>query len=645
MTEQSVRRWPAWPQTDEWSAQAMGAALLSGRLAVSGARSEWTPRAVEASRQLAARAGRQHCTLTTSGSSAILVALQALGVGPGDVVLIPATTWVSCATSVLRAGATPAFYDADEQSPCVIAEAPEITPSVVLAVHLYAQQMDIPALRKRFPGALIIEDASHSQLAETDDGRPIGSFGDVSIMSLQATKVITCGEGGAILTDDDETAARIESLVMDSRRRAAKVGPTAANELEPAFLLHGANHALSEVSAALLLDQLERMPAQSAARSRAANRFVQRLREAGWQCYAGDGALRSGNFYGLAVRIPDGRGTPDELIEEVAVKTGLTLDRVYPPVPEGPLYRPGTVKQYSLIDHVVSGAAQSRIWHERSVVVPHHAFLADDDLIDELVDVLAGVEPAVRTAPVAKPSIDVVLVTSGDRPTLADALAGVAAQRVDADVRVTVWVDGPEPVGGVPNPGLAELRVLSLDAGTALPSTPFERIAALRQLAAQHCTAQYTAFLDDDNVWAPDHLASLLGLISTDRPAVHSWRTLVDNGRQPVAVDRFPWLPPGPAAFDRWQSLQAAGVVDGTVVRDGVEHDMVDMGEWLFDTRLLRLLRFDRPRTAEEVADRIGEDDFVLRQLQRLGVPTACTGKASLFYQLGGMSNPEFATV
>jgi hypothetical protein len=72
---------------------------------------------------------------------------------------------------------------------------------------------------------------------------------------------------------------------------------------------------------------------------------------------------------------------------------------------------------------------------------------------------------------------------------------------------------------------------------------------------------------------------------------------------------------------------------------------MVDMGEWLFDTRLLRLLRFDRPRTAEQVADRIGEDDFVLHQLQRLGVPTACTGVASLFYQLGGMSNPEFATV
>jgi hypothetical protein len=180
-----------------------------------------------------------------------------------------------------------------------------------------------------------------------------------------------------------------------------------------------------------------------------------------------------------------------------------------------------------------------------------------------------------------------------------------------------------------------------------LPEPPFERIAELRQLAAQSCTADYTAFLDDDNVWTPDHLASLLALISPDRPAVHSWRTLVDHGHNPVAVDRFPWLPPGQEAVDRWTSLVANGVVDGggAVVRDGVEHGMVDMGEWLFDTRLLRLLKFTRPRTPEEVAGRLGEDDIVLEQIRRLGVPTACTGVASLRYQLGGMSNPEFASV
>lgn len=649
MTEQSVPPWPVWPETDEWSAQAMSAALLSGRLAVSGARSAWTPRTVEASRQLAARAGRAHCTLTTSGSSAILVALQALGVGPGDVVLIPATTWVACATSVLRAGATPAFYDADEQSPCAIGDCPRvITPSVVLAVHLYAQQVDVAALRLRFPGALILEDASHSQFAWTGDGRPVGSLGDVSIMSLQATKVITCGEGGAILTDDDEIAARVESLVMDSRRRAVTAAATAANELEPAFLLHGANHALSETAAALLLDQLERMPAQAAARSRAATRFVRRLTDAGWRCFADTGALRSGNFYGVAVRIPDGRGTPTELIDEVAAKTGLPLDRVYPPVPEGPLYRPATVKQYAPIDHTAATPTWSRVWHERCVVVPHHAFLASDEHIDRLIGVLTGTEPARVAEPgVRRPSIDVVLVTRGDRATLAAALAGVAAQQVDADIRVTVWLDGPQPTGGVPSQGLTRLRVVALDSRSLLPESPFERIAELRQLAARSCTADYTAFLDDDNAWTPDHLASLLALVSPDRPAVYSWRTLVDHGHEPAVVDRFPWLPPGQESLDRWTSLIATGVVvDGdAVVRDGVQHGMVDMGEWLFDTRLLRLLKFNRPRTPEEVEHRLGEDDIVLEQIRRLGVPTACTGVASLRYRLGGMSNPEFAPV
>ncbi|HEX6344829.1 aminotransferase class I/II-fold pyridoxal phosphate-dependent enzyme [Umezawaea sp.] len=651
MNEQNVpvpadRRWPRWPETDEWSVQAVGGALLSGRLAVSGARSTWASRNVAAARALADRAGREHCVLTTSGSSAILVALQALGVGPGDVVLMPATTWVSCATSVLRVGATPAFYDADEESPCLVGETPIESPAVVLAIHLYAQHADVDALRARFPDSLIVEDASHSQLSLTADGRRIGGLGDVSIMSLQATKVLTSGEGGAVLTDDEEVAARAESLVMDSRRRAELPAESAANELEPAFLLHGANHSVSEVSAALLLDQLDRLPAQAALRSRAALRFVNRLAAEGWHCPSDDWALRSGNFYGLAVRVPDGSGTPEQVVARVAEATGLTLDRVYPPVPEGPLYRPGTVKQYSGIGHLAAPTKRSRQWHETHVVVPHHAFLALDDQLDALAAALTGASAPTR-AVARRPSIEVVVVTKGDRPSLEAALAGVAAQRVDADVRVTVWWDGPAPRDHTAVLGRPELRVITVDTGRVLPEAPFERIAALRQLAAQTCDADYTAFLDDDNVWAPDHLASLLALASRDLPAVHSWRTLVGSDSRPVAVDRFPWLPPGREAVDRWRSLQRAGVVDagGTVVRDDVRAGMVDMGAWLFDTRLLRLLRFSRPRTPDEVAARLGEDDVVLEQLDRLGVPTACTGLPSLRYRLGGMSNPEHAAI
>jgi hypothetical protein len=68
------------------------------------------------------------------------------------------------------------------------------------------------------------------------------------------------------------------------------------------------------------------------------------------------------------------------------------------------------------------------------------------------------------------------------------------------------------------------------------------------------------------------------------------------------------------------------------------------MGAWLFEARLLRLLRFCRDRTREEVAGRLGEDDVVLEQMLRLGVPIACTRQPTLRYRLGGMSNPEYAS-
>jgi hypothetical protein len=187
--------------------------------------------------------------------------------------------------------------------------------------------------------------------------------------------------------------------------------------------------------------------------------------------------------------------------------------------------------------------------------------------------------------------------------------------------------------------------LVAVDERQVLPNDPFERIAALRQLAVHGCTARYTAFLDDDNVWAPDHLASLLALVDAGRPAAHSWRRLVDATGAPAVLDRFPWLPPGPAAVERWAELIRNGVVEATtgMVRDSVEAGMVDMGEWLFDTRLLRLLRFHRPRTAAETRARLGEDDIILEQIGRLAVPTACTGRASLRYRIGGMSNPELA--
>lgn len=637
--------WPTWPETDEVTIRRVGATFLSGRLAVSGARSKWASRNVAAAAGIADLVGRRYATLTTSGSSAIVVALQAAGVGPGDVVLMPATTWVSCATSVMRVGATPAFFDGTDDSPCAIGAAPDCQPAAILGIHLYAQHFDVTTLRAAYPSAILIEDASHSHFSVDDNGLHVGSLGDISIMSLQATKILTCGEGGVVLTDAPDIAARVESLVMDSRRRAAIIARTANNELEPAMLQHGANHALPEASAALLLDQLGRFADQTARRSQGAHHFVDRIADAGWRAFVNAGALKTGGFYGLAVEIPDARGDRSNLVEEVLTGSGLALDTVYPPVPEGPLFRPHSVKQYRQLGHHTAETSVARRWHERHIVVPHYAFLADAEQIDRLVDAMVG-RPKLSAAPIRRQSIDVMMISKGERESISEAIESVRAQSVDADVRLTIWLDTPS--GGRPDwleDAIRGLPVFGLttDSGV-LPDHPFERIAALRQLASVRSAADYCAFVDDDNIWEPDHLATLLTAARQGYPAVHSWRRLIDSDGNPVPVTSFPWLPAGAKADRQLSDMVAAGVmtVGDSVVRDAFDARIIDMGEWLFETALLGQLRFGRPRTEGELADRLGEDDILLEQLTEIGVPVLCTENPSLHYRLGGMSNPSW---
>ncbi|MFL6115814.1 MAG: DegT/DnrJ/EryC1/StrS family aminotransferase [Catenulispora sp.] len=658
----SPSTWPKWPELDRRSEDAMARALQSGRLAVSGSKSRWPSQNVEAAAEVARRSGRRHAVLTTSGSSSIVVALHALGIGPGDTVALTATTWVSCATSILRVGAKPVFFDAGADSPCGDPATLAESPSAILAIHLYAQQIDIDAIRRRFPGVPVIEDASHAQFAQDAVGRRIGSLGDVSILSLQATKIITGGEGGAVLTDDEYMARRLESLVMDSRRRTEHAAATAANELEAAHLLHGANYSPPEFAAGLLADQLARFDEQAHRRTEGARALIDGLRDSRWRVFADEAAIASGAFYGIVVEIPPSAGSPAEVLVAVQQRTGLVLDTVYPPVVSGPLYLPETIKQFqALVDTTPSATLNAQWWHTRCVVIPHHALLASDRKLATLIECLrslesgnTGSDPAGTVSTVALPEddpfhpvVDVVVITRGGRPTLTSALAGAAAQKVDADIRITVWVDGDAQIGFVPETPHSTVRIT--DSGF-LPEDPFDRIAVLRDLAVTTCSGDYLAFLDDDNEWHPQHLAELLAVARQGLPAVHSWRTLIDADGAPTTVSAFPWLPPSQQAEERLAQLHRAGVMSPAdpVVKDRVNIEgvdglpgMVDMGEWLFSRDVLRLLKFHKARTREEVRSRHGEDDTVLEQVARLAIPVGCTESATLRYRLGGMSNPE----
>ncbi len=166
---------------------------------------------------LAARVGRRHGIAVSNGSVALDAALAALKLGPGDEVILPTFTIISCAAAIVRSGATPVVVDSDPitWNMDVSAIAAQITPrtKAIMVVHIYGLPVDMDPLLAiaEQHGLSIIEDAAEMH-GQTYKGRPCGSFGEISTFSFYPNKHITTGEGGMIVTDDDDLADRCRSL-------------------------------------------------------------------------------------------------------------------------------------------------------------------------------------------------------------------------------------------------------------------------------------------------------------------------------------------------------------------------------------------------------------------------------------------------
>jgi len=167
--------------------------------------------------QFARRVGRKYGVAVCNGTAALEAAVAALELGPGDEVILPTFTIISCAAAIVRAGATPVVVDCDPQTWNMTAElvAEKITPrtKAIMVVHIYGLPVDMdPILELAEKHDLrIIEDAAEMH-GQTYRGRPCGSFGELSTFSFYPNKHITTGEGGMIVTDDEALAERCRSL-------------------------------------------------------------------------------------------------------------------------------------------------------------------------------------------------------------------------------------------------------------------------------------------------------------------------------------------------------------------------------------------------------------------------------------------------
>lgn len=175
------------------------------------------PFVAEFEKKFAARMNRKHGIAVTNGTAAIDACVEALGIGPGDEVILPAFTIISCVLQIVRSGATPVLVDSHPVTWNIDVEKIEakITDKTkaIMVVHTYGLPVDMdPVLRlaKRY-GLKIIEDAAEMH-GQTYKGKSCGSFGDLSTFSFYPNKHITTGEGGMILTDSDELAEICRSL-------------------------------------------------------------------------------------------------------------------------------------------------------------------------------------------------------------------------------------------------------------------------------------------------------------------------------------------------------------------------------------------------------------------------------------------------
>ena len=198
----------------------------------------------------------------TNGTAALEVAIAALGIGPGDEVIVPDFTFIASASAVLTAGAMPVLVDCTPDTFCIDPKEAEaaITPrtKAIIAVHMGGHPADLDALQKicRTHKLFLMEDSAHAHGSEWK-GYKVGAIGDVGTFSFQASKLMTAGEGGMIITNNAELERSVRSIHDCGRL---------PGEWFYSHYVYGSNYRLSEWQGAILRCQLGRADEQRAAR-------------------------------------------------------------------------------------------------------------------------------------------------------------------------------------------------------------------------------------------------------------------------------------------------------------------------------------------------------------------------------------------
>ena len=387
------KAFPVWPQFDDTERRLLNEVLES--------RVWWrTPgtKTLDFEQKFAQFHGARHGIAVTNGTAAIEVTLAALGIGPGDEVIVPDFTFVATASAVLFANALPVLVDVRPDTYCLDPQLTEaaISPrtKAIIAVHMGGHPADLDALKNLASrkGITLVEDCAHAHASEWR-GKRVGTYGVAGTFSFQSSKLITAGEGGIIISNDDKFERQARS-VHDCGRMPG--------EWFYSHFIYGSNYRLSEWQGAILSAQLGRLDSQTRLRhanSRVLDRELSKIPGITPQALD-DRCTRNGQYaYIFHYDKTNFAGASTERFLAAMNAEGIPNQASYPPLHELDMFRNGEYRkclngQQQQEEHAflretfpnTQRAAWETVW------IPQPALLGDEEDMQEIVAAIRKIQ-------------------------------------------------------------------------------------------------------------------------------------------------------------------------------------------------------------------------------------------------------------